>query len=157
MRLKLNFSSARALSMLYPVSCLLERRTCTESREKKSRDFVNHRRQKKTRDWLQKSREFWDLHRRKISRFTFLEKRKSRENLFVWRPLRPIIQIKILRFTFLKKRKSWDFFTHTNQKSQEKKSQDFWGSPRKIFLWGSSRDFSRDFRFSRFTFLPKLP
>jgi hypothetical protein len=48
-----------------------------------SRDFVNHRRQK-TWDWLQKSRNFWDLHRQKISRFTLLEKLKSRENLFVW-------------------------------------------------------------------------
>jgi hypothetical protein len=35
---------------------------------------------------------------------------------------------------------SQDFFTHTNQKSQEKKSRDFWGSHRKIFLRGYFRD-----------------
>jgi hypothetical protein len=34
--------------------------------------------------------------------------------------LRAVIQIKILRFTFLEKRRSRDFFTHTNQKSREK-------------------------------------
>jgi len=33
--------------------------------------------------------------------------------------VRPVIQIKISRFTFLEKRKSRDFFTHPNQKSQE--------------------------------------
>jgi len=57
---------------------------------------------KKTRDWLKKSREFWDLHRRKISRFTFLEKCKSRENLFVWLALQrglwvPYVQSRLRR------------------------------------------------------------
>jgi len=32
----------------------------------------------------------------------------------------PAVQIKISRFMFLEKRKSRDFFTHTNQKSREK-------------------------------------
>ena len=39
--------------------------------------------------------------------------------LGVW-DVRPVIQIKISRFTFLEKRRSRDFFTHTNQKSLEK-------------------------------------
>jgi len=39
--------------------------------------------------------------------------------------VRPVIHIKISRFTFLENCKSRDFFTHTNQKSREKKSRDF--------------------------------
>jgi len=57
----------------------------------------------------------------------------------------PVIQIKISRFTFLEKRKSRDFFTHTNQKSRSrKKISRFLGvTSQNFFARLISRFFSR--------------